>query len=162
MKKKIFSIALVLAGMMGTTAIAQTPSSNTTPAAKEQGCPACPRGKQYNPFEGHNLTDKQQNDLKALRESRKADIKKEMSDKKADRKAMREQAQKNRKDYLAKIKGILTAEQYVQFLENSYLNNRAGVGSNNRKDMRNKKDGKKGMRGNRQGGQRPAATPNAN
>ncbi|WP_303642941.1 hypothetical protein [uncultured Duncaniella sp.] len=85
-----------------------------------------------------------------------------MSDKKADRKAMREQAQKNRKDYLAKIKGILTAEQYVQFLENSYLNNRAGVGSNNRKDMRNKKDGKKGMRGNRQGGQRPAATPNAN
>lgn len=164
MKKKIFSIALVLAGMMGTTAIAQTPSSNTTPAAKEQGCPACQRGKQYNPFEGLNLTDKQQNDLKALRESRKADIKKEMSDKKADRKAMREQAQKNRKDYLAKIKGILTAEQYVQFLENSYLNNRAGVGSNNRKDMRNgnKKDGKKGMRGNRQGGQRPAATTNAN
>ncbi len=162
MKKKIFSIALVLAGMMGTTAIAQTPSSNTTPAAKEQGCPACPRGKQYNPIEGLNLTDKRQNDLKALRESRKADIKKEMSDKKADRKAMREQAQKNRKDYLAKIKGILTAEQYVQFLENSYLNNRAGVGSNNRKDMRNKKDGKKGMRGNRQGGQRPAATPNAN
>ncbi len=164
MKKKIFSVALVLAGMMGTTAIAQTPSSNTTPAAKEQGCPACPRGKQYNPFEGLNLTDKQQNDLKALRESRKADIKKEMSDKKADRKAMREQAQKNRKDYLAKVKGILTAEQYVQFLENSYLNNRAGVGSNNRKDMRNgnKKDGKKGMRGNRQGGQRPAATPNAN
>ena len=162
MKKKIFSIALVLAGMMGTTAIAQTPSSNTTPAAKEQGCPACPLCKQYNPFEGLNLTDKQQNDLKALRESRKADIKKEMIDKKADRKAMREQAQKNRKDYLAKIKGILTAEQYVQFLENSYLNNRAGVGSNNRKDMRNKKDGKKGMRGNRQGGQRPAATPNAN
>ncbi len=37
MKKKIFSIALVLAGMMGTTAIAQTPSSNTTPAAKEIG-----------------------------------------------------------------------------------------------------------------------------
>ena len=170
MKKKIFSIALVLAGMIGSTAIAQTPSTETTPAAKEQKCPACPAGiKQYNPFEGLNLTEKQQNELKALRESRKADLKKEMSkkkaEKKADRQAMREQAQNNRKEYLAKIKGILTPEQYVQFLENSFLNSRAGApGPKDRKDMRGgkKMDRKKGMRGNRYDRQRPAVSIQAN
>ncbi len=57
-----------------------------------------------------------------------------------------------RKDYLAKVKAILTPEQYVQFLENSYVNqvskDRAG-----KKGKKNKvhlhKGGKKEMKGQR-------------
>lgn len=120
MKKKILGIALVLASLIGTSAMAQSPSnpqqqpSQTTisPAAKAMA----------NPFDGLNLTEKQQSELKALQEECKAERQKIAKQKKDERKQIKEQRKNNAKEYLAKIKGILTPEQYVQFLENAFLN----------------------------------------
>lgn len=163
MKKKLFSIALAIACLAGPVAVsAQTPAS--TPETKEQKA-CCKDGKKQdrpNPFEGLNLSEKQQSELKALAESRKAEMKKNDADRKARKaedKAKKQQAKADkmqaRKDYLAKIKGILTPEQYVQFLENSFLNNRGGaMGHGNKGKMRHHAPGKPGKDGKRMGGQR--------
>ena len=66
MKKKILSIALVLAGLMGSSAMAQSPS--TTQQATQTVASAPNAKKMANPFEGLNLSEKQQAELKALRE----------------------------------------------------------------------------------------------
>jgi len=122
MKKKILSIALVLAGLMGTSAMAQSPSTTPQPTC-QQACPAKAKAKaKANPFEGLNLSEKQQAELNALREGCKAERQKIAAQEKAEKKEMREQRKKDNKEYLGKIKDILTPEQYVQFLENAYLN----------------------------------------
>lgn len=112
------------------------------PNEQEQCCMDAP--KPACPFEGIKLSDKQKDALKALDESRKADFEKKMADKRAERDAKKAQkiAEKNnkkeemmkqreaakaqreadRKEYLKKVKSILSADQYLQFLENSYVN----------------------------------------
>ena len=75
-----------------------------------------------NPFEGLNLSEKQQAELKALREGCKAERQKIAEKERAEKKEMKEQRKKDAKEYLAKVKEILTPQQYVQFLENAYLN----------------------------------------
>lgn len=80
-------------------------------------CPA------FNPFEGLNLTADQQAKLDALKPQGKCDgTKKQNCDKKSENcplngatKVDRRQA---KRDYLAKVKAILSPEQYVSFLEN--------------------------------------------
>lgn len=180
MKKKLLSIALVLAGLVGSTAVAQTTATTGTQKDKTEKTIAKKdmkdKGERPNPFDGLNLTDKQKADLKALRdnsraEKAKADAQKK-ADKKAEKKEMMQKRQNARKDYLAKIKGILTPEQYVQFLENSYLNNQQGrpFGQKGGKDMRPGKDSKKngkmckrgdGKRDGKMGGKRNAPAPKA-
>lgn len=186
MKKTFLSIAIVLASLMGTsTAFAQT--ATTTTDATTQRMKGDKKGAKeaYNPFEGLNLSEKQQSELKALRESckaertkladkAKADQQKVKAEKQAEMKQMKEQRMKAKKDYLAKIKGILTADQYVQFLENSFLNQqsssqmgkRMGQAQPGQKGMKQGKDGQKnkdgqksknsqnGKRGDRKGGPR--------
>lgn len=68
MKKTILSIAVLLASMAGITASAQ--SQNANPQAKTE----CATGNctkkdapKYNPFQGLNLTEQQQTQLKALK-----------------------------------------------------------------------------------------------
>ncbi|MCM1051793.1 MAG: Spy/CpxP family protein refolding chaperone [Paenibacillus sp.] len=166
MKKKLFSIALAFACLAGPVAVsAQTPAS--TPQNKEQKA-CCKDGKQQkrpNPFDGLNLSEKQQSELKALAESRRAEMKKNDADRKARKaedKAKKQQAKADkmqaRKDYLAKIKGILTPEQYVQFLENSFLNDRGGMvmGHGKKGKMHHSKPGKDGKHKGGPRGQKPA------
>lgn len=87
------------------------------------------------PFEGLNLSDKQKEQLKQLNADRRADREKKIAEKRDDMKAKKEegnakfeemkaQMKAERKAELEKIKSILTPEQYVKFLENSFLNAR--------------------------------------
>ena len=141
MKKIVFTLAILIGSMTAFTATAQDKTATekaTTESTKKMDRKKAPR---YNPFEGLSLTEKQQADLKALRPSKenrqkKDENKKDLSNKEkdstkkltaAERKDMRkkqmEQRKENRQNYLAKVKSILTPEQYVKYLENNYLNN---------------------------------------
>lgn len=126
MKKKILSIAVLLASVFTVSSMAQTPSCPQQ-CANHAECQA-QKGKcnvQYSPFAGLDLTDKQKSELEALKPSKEQiQAKKDQAkaQKRADRQQRREQKMQYRKDYLAKVKNILTPDQYVQFLENSYIN----------------------------------------
>lgn len=65
-------------------------------------------------FEGLNLTDAQKEQLKA--------VAKKHAESKKDKTAKKEARKEATRTYLAEIKAILTPEQYVQFLENSFVN----------------------------------------
>lgn len=127
MKKKILSITFVIAGIMGTTAFAQSPET-PIPSAKEQRakCDKWQEPKQASPFDGLNLSEKQQAELKALNDSCMSKERKADADMRAKREEMEAQFMNARKEHLAKIKSILSPEQYLQFLENSYLNSMNG------------------------------------
>lgn len=82
------------------------------PGARRGGAPRC------NAFEGLNLSDQQKSQLKALGQDCKAQRDKKQCD--------------GRKERLAKIKTILTPEQYTQFLENNFVQG----GNRHGKDMK--------------------------
>lgn len=173
MKKTILSLAVLLASSIGVSALAQTPGQNarqavdattaaTVDAKKVKG--ERKNAPKHNPFEGLNLTEQQQARLDALKPTaeQRAQAKAEKQAKKeADRKARFEQRAQQRRDYLAKVKAILSPEQYMQFLENNYVDNapakkmmgkKAGRKDGDRKDAR-RDDRKGGMK--HKGGQRP-------
>ena len=168
MKKKILSIALVLAGLIGSTAVAQTSASTDSSKAQTEQTVSKKdkkdkkdrkdrknKGQRFNPFEGLNLSEKQQAELKTLDDGIRAEKAKIEAKEKADKKDMLEKRKNDEKEYLAKIKEILTPEQYVQFLENSFLSNRNArpFGKNPGKmGMRPGKDGKQGPRSDRNKG----------
>lgn len=146
--KKIFAAMAIAAMAAGFTASAQTDNS-------KQQCPAnanCPNGKVCPqtpcakqpcaqapcPFDGLNLTDAQKKQLNDLCTTNCTDAQaKKLAKQQA--KAERRQAKlQSRRDRLAKIKAILTHEQYVQFLENNFVQK----GGNAPKA--GKRDGKRG------------------
>lgn len=126
MKKIIMAIALGAAGIGA--AFAAQPAANTDNstcnAATECTAPpaCCANTSKCSPFEGLNLTPEQQAKLDDLRKTCTEQRQQARADrKKAD--ADRRQARENgRRDMLAKIKEILTPEQYVTFLENNFVN----------------------------------------
>lgn len=156
MKKFIISSGLFVAALLGAnTASAQIDYINVAPQTKQctpaancgQVCNSpcdttvCNFGARpgkacYNAFEGLNLTEQQKTQLAELRKEHKA------------RGESRQQAKADyRKDRLAKIKSILTPEQYLQFLENSYLQSGGDRGPRFSKDVKRHdkmKDGKIG------------------
>lgn len=168
MKKTILSVAILLASTLGMTAMAQTPE--TTQQTKTE-CVKGRSGKQMNrpnPFEGLNLTEQQKSELQALRQEMKNGQKpgkgtcekakagkcekakagkceKAKADNQAKRAERRQAMTQARRDYLAKVKNILTPEQYVQFLENNYVD-QAFKGGNHRGKMAQVK-GHKGHKG---------------
>lgn len=125
MKKNFISAAIALSALLVSgTALAQKPADcQRTTCPEQSACQAAPCSGQScpAPFAGLNLTQDQQTKLKALCDARKTEAQKNRKDKRAER-------QQCRKDYLAQIKSILTPEQYVQFLENSYLDGGKGPG----------------------------------
>ena len=151
MKKTILSIAIMVAALAGTTTIsAQTPANGDTNAQEQRGSRR-QAPKVYNPFENLGLTQQQMNDLKALSDSQREKAKetRQKDQKPEERMAQLEQ---ERKDNLAKIKAILTPEQYVQFLENCYLNppnQRLNGGRQGRTDGQRGQRGERGQRGPR-------------
>ena len=163
MNKKFIVAALGLSAIVATPAFAQQPSATKCDKANAENCQLKGAKKQANlpnPFEGLNLSAEQQTKLEALKTEcqaqRKANAEARKADKQNRQKANKEEARKARTEQLAKIKAILTPEQYVQFLENNYLcANRGGMkgkmakaGKNGRNDNRRAHAGV--PRGNRQ------------
>lgn len=159
MKKTLLSIAVVLASMAGLSAAAQSQVQPRGAAKAECTQTDCKNAKcdapaKICPFDGLNLTEKQQADLKALCPAKPS---------KEERRAARCE---NRREYLAKVKAILTPEQYVQFLENSYVNRMAPRGDmrkgHNNKMMKAKRGAEprkmKGAKGAERVGAPAAAT----
>lgn len=120
-KKVLFASLIALSGLFATASAQKVQQVASQSCCTEQSCTA-PQGKAaYNPFAGLNLTEQQQAKLDALKQEKQA-AKEAAKKDKADRKqADRAKAQQSRADDLAKIKAILTPEQYVTFLENNYL-----------------------------------------
>lgn len=132
MKKTMIAMAfMALTAAFG--ASAQTPAGN---CANRQDCPAnakeccanaqqqcdrpCPQARACE-FEGLNLTDAQKEQIKALKSEQVSKRQAERDANKA-KKADRKQSRLDeRKAYLAKVKAVLTPEQYVQYLENIAL-----------------------------------------
>lgn len=119
MKKIIMVIALGAAGIGA--AFAAQPAANTDNStctaptectAPKQCCANTPK---CSPFEGLNLTPEQQAKIDDLRKT----CTEQRQQARADRRQTRENG---RRDMLAKIKEILTPEQYVTFLENNFVN----------------------------------------
>lgn len=125
MKKKIMVLAVAIASMASFSSMAQVAAKATSGVetvkcdnASNECCNLKKDCMGGNAFEGINLTADQQSKLKAL----KADCKAKREKCNADKKAAKAQARADRKqakrDYLNKVKGILTPDQYVVFLEN--------------------------------------------
>lgn len=148
--KKIF-VSMIMAGalLLGGNAYAQTNANNSgNPKAKtekkeckgEGQCPNCPEGKvkagkkAFNPFDGIQLTEDQQQRLQVLQQglgpvkltpTQEAKIKENPNltpeQKKQLKEAKKVQRVESKKKYLNGVKEILTPEQYVVFLENVYI-----------------------------------------
>ena len=161
MKKTILSLAILLASSTGLSAFAQAPGNNqgkdktrTEMKARKGG----DRKDAPNPFEGLNLTEQQKTKLqelkkadmeqkKQLKEQQKQLKEKKQAEAKANKDARKQQRTKERRDYLAKIKSILTPEQYIQFLENNFVNKVDKQGP--RKGGKDGKFSKKGHKGHK-------------
>lgn len=159
MNKKTIAAIIGLTAIVATPAFAKDNKKANAPECRGNKTEQCTGDKQcpvaVNPFEGLNLTTQQQEQIKALKDECKAQ-------RQAQAKERKDNAQKAKADkangkremraaQLAKIKAILTPEQYVQFLENSFVN-----GDNMPKVARDGKDNKRpDMKGQRDKGQRP-------
>lgn len=90
--------------------------SRETQCRKDRKCP--------NPFEGLNLTADQQTKLKELMAAecpvKKDSAKCDGTQKRQRREAKAADRRQAKREFLAKVKEILTPEQYVTFLENSF------------------------------------------
>lgn len=152
MNKKFFATAIVaLSAAIATPMFAQNATGKTrdSKANCEQKCDAKKGPKARNPFEGLNLTAEQQTKLDALRKECVQQKTAAKEAKKADKVAAKQKAKEARAQQLAKIKGILTPEQYVTFLENNFLY-KDGMhrGKMHKGDMKKKgsRDGRKDRR----------------
>ena len=151
MKKKVLGIALLAMSFVGFSAAAQPPATNA-PAQQETVRKGDRQGRkaQVNPFEGMNLSDAQQAQLKQLNEKRQAERqarKQTRKDEKQRNDSARMAERRNeKKSYLDQVKAIVGPEQYVVFLENFYVSGGNKQGGKNVKS----KDGRKGH-GDRKG-----------
>lgn len=166
MTKKIMTIAVAVATLFSFSSFAQTTDAckkegkcvktekcegkrDCKKECKKDGRRDCKKGdmkKCFNPFQGIELTADQQTKLKAIPTPRQV-LKASKKEKSATNVNPMEFVKNVRKDYLRQIKQVLTPEQYVQFLENSYLNQHSGHGPKGIKGGKNMKKGGKGHHG---------------
>lgn len=150
MKKFILSIA-ILASSAAVFAQNNNQTSNTSSTPSEQVCAnkdkkadcngkkKChgKKDKDARAFEGINLTETQKTQLTELRTNTKKERKEMKSQQSQQRKA-------SRRAYLEGVKEILTPEQYVIYLENSYsVNSHDHKARKQGKATRGDKGGKK-------------------
>ncbi len=139
MKKNIIAIAVMaVATLSASSAFAASKDDKkcSTPDCTKKECKADTQCDKKGclqapcPFADLNMTAEQQTKLQALQTEVQQQKQAKREELKSNRDKAREEgkkyAQDSRKDYLAKVKAILTPEQYVQFLENSYLNAQPG------------------------------------
>lgn len=167
MNKKLIVAALGLCVLVATpAAFAQTSGNDNGKKELKADKRGGKRGAEApNPFEGLNLTADQQTKLEALKkeckEARMAKAETRQKQVQERKNVNREEAKKARTEELAKIKAILTPEQYVKFLENNYLTGRHGKkgAKDNGRLANNDRRGDRGHKhaGNR--GNRPAPQP---
>lgn len=139
MKKKILSLAIMLFASMGMIVSAQCEKQkcnvDSVECCKKNKCDK-KGSRMQSLFAGLNLTDAQKEQLKALRPVPG----------KVDKEKV-EKSKEPRKEYLNKVKEILTPEQYTQFLENCVMSKDGK--KEFRKDFRHKRQlhhhGKKGL-----------------
>ena len=154
MKKTLITLSVLAATAFGFSAQAQTQNNNLCPVGKEcpdKQCVNKPR-KAYDPFAGMNLTEQQRQKLSDLRTATKAKKAANDSTERVRRAEKKTQAKDMRADYLKSVKSILTPEQYVQFLENNYINvsgHKKGHGRHFGKDGRKDKKFARGDRRNK-------------
>lgn len=128
MKKKIIAAALFAITLVSFPSLAQQPEQ-TAAKCTEQTCTQSEKctPQKCNPFEGLNLTEQQQASIKELQKQRADQAKNEKEKARKDKAQRDSSARENRRQsrlaYLQQLKGILTPEQYVSFLENSYAGN---------------------------------------
>ncbi len=126
MKTKALLLAAILFATGSSICFAANDSNNNSKQKKE--CCRTKDGnkrecKAFNPFEGITLTADQQAKLEALK-PQKCD--KANGNQQCDKKInecpatsdMKNNRRQDKRDYLAKVKAILTPEQYVTYLEN--------------------------------------------
>ncbi|MDE6276740.1 MAG: hypothetical protein K2M06_01380 [Muribaculaceae bacterium] len=181
MNKKIFAIAMMaLVTIGGSSAFAARQDKKQECSAADCAKKECiadsakcdkqkchkkgPKTELYNPFEGLNLSADQQAKLDKVREDIRKEQQAARQQAQADRQKARSEAKtkadQGRRDYLAKVKEILSPEQYVQFLENEYVNAKRQFGSRmdaHGKAFRGKHDASK-MKGKKKA-QRPEGKP---
>ena len=126
--KKILIATLILAAGIGSS-FAQQPANCKSACPDNKECTKATSAREpkcciANPFEGLNLTQEQQTKIHDLKAECKTRCDKAKADKKEQRAERASQQRTNRADMLAKLKGILTPEQYVKFLENNFVNQR--------------------------------------
>ncbi|MCC8072343.1 MAG: hypothetical protein LIO90_11160 [Bacteroidales bacterium] len=153
MNKKFLSLAIAAISLIGATACAQSSTDTNAQTPTEQ----CEKGKKgdrpgremRDPFAGLDLTAEQRSALDALRPAKPADGQrpdgpapeaKEQREKLTPEQRAAER-DSMRADYLAKVKQILTPEQYTKFLENN-------VQIGDKKGGRDMKRGDRKPRGN--------------
>lgn len=117
MKKKLIVAAIAAFATAGFYASAQQPNPGT--CCTENQCKEQGDCKRPCPFDGLDLNDAQRAQLKELQKQCAEQTK---ANKEKDKTARREAAKQRRAEKLAKIKEILTPEQYIKFLENQYIN----------------------------------------
>lgn len=166
--KKVFSSLLIAAmAMTGVSAMAQTDNNTCngpqncnvqTECTRRADCGK--KGPRTCAFEGLQLTEQQQaalkaiptpgQSIKALKEQQKQAQKDQQ---KADRAARCQAVKDIRANYLKSVKEVLTPEQYVQFLENNYVNqlpgDRNGHHNNGKYDRKHFKGNRKDFKGDR-------------
>ena len=92
-------------------------------------------------LQGITLTEKQKAEIAALQASRQKELQAQRDQRDKDRQQKAGMRQTERKNYLAEMKKILTPEQYVQMLENNFVNGRA-MRADGRKFDKDRKNGK--------------------
>lgn len=171
MKKKFFAIAMAAVAAAGITISAQSVDNNRQkcdkPCDKENCCgqqcqagtPGAnnkmgrPQSFQDFAFEGILLDLNQQQRMDSLNAAVKAQREAKMAarkDQKGDRQQMRDNMRQGRADYIAKVKEILTPEQYTMFLENIVMMpQQQGPGHMMGHQQGMRHNGKDGMRADR-------------
>lgn len=165
MKKQLITLAFAAVGFISMNAFAQAPSNkegkarraNNTECVNPAQCanpneckakrPVC------NPFEGLNLTDAQKTKLEAIPNPRKVAQEMKQAAKadsiKTDKAAVKAMRKDIRSNYLRQVKDVLSADQYVTFLENYFVN--APASGKHHKDIKGNRGGKKFDKAQRQG-----------
>lgn len=123
MKKNFIALSVIAAATLGVNA--QNPSAKAV--CPQAPCPNVKAGDKArctapNPFEGLNLTEQQQKKIDELRQATRQQKLANDSIRKANRDQKMRDFRNKRSEYLKSVKAILTPEQYVQYLENSYIN----------------------------------------
>lgn len=151
MKKKFATIALALIAALGIGAMAQTPAPACGKAEKGRCEKAMKGPRACNDsleavmlFEGITLTPEQQTKINALKAERKQNMEACRAENKQACKERMDARKQCRRDYLAKVKDVLTPDQYVVFLENMVVNRPAGPRPGGDKAMMHR--GHKGMK----------------
>lgn len=134
------SVAVALVAAFSFSSFAQqadqcTGATTCAPTSCCQASDSVKRHSRPNPFAGLNLSAEQQTQIKELRKQYAP----------AAPQQKKQAIKEKRAEYLKSLKGILSSEQYTQFLENNYLNQTPGIkGGKKGPKQGHKKDGKAG------------------